>query len=61
MTPHLTDLSLVSANTALLAVPDVDDGFTVVRNPTQILSYTSIIASIGSIIIGLLLNRHVCL
>jgi hypothetical protein len=50
---------LLSANTALLAVPDVDTGFQGNRNPVQILSYTSIISSVGSIILGLLLMRQV--
>jgi hypothetical protein len=49
----------VSSNTALLAVPDVDDTFVVQRTAVQILSYVSIITSIGSIVVGLLLMRLV--
>jgi hypothetical protein len=49
----------VASNTALLAVPDVDTSFVVDRNPVQILSYFSIVTSIGSIVVGLLLMRLV--
>jgi hypothetical protein len=56
---HITDLLSVSANTALLAVPDVDNEESLNRNSVQVLSYASIIASIGSIISGLLLIRLV--
>jgi hypothetical protein len=54
-----SSLGAVSSNTALLAVPDVDDTFVVQRNAVQILSYVSIITSIGSIVVGLLLMRLV--
>jgi hypothetical protein len=49
----------VASNTALLAVPDVDSSFVVDRNLVQILSYFSILTSIGSIVVGLLLMRLV--
>jgi hypothetical protein len=52
-------LHLVSANMALLAIPDVDNNFIVSRNSVQILGYTSTISSIGSIVSGLLLYRYV--
>jgi hypothetical protein len=55
------NFSTVSANGALLAVPDVDNVPTVNRNAVQILSYASITASIGSVVIGLLLIRSVAL
>jgi hypothetical protein len=53
---------LLAANTALLAVPSVDSGSNNKhRSATQIISYTSIVASIGSVIIGLLLIWYVLL
>jgi hypothetical protein len=52
-------VDVVASNTALLAVPDVDSSFVVDRNPVQILSYFSILTSIGSIVVGLLLLRLV--
>ncbi|KAI0918570.1 hypothetical protein AcV5_002523 [Taiwanofungus camphoratus] len=48
---------LLNANVAFLTVPDVDPGKGP-RTSAQIASFVSIIASIGSIIIGLLLVRH---
>lgn len=48
----------LAANTALLAVPTVDDHFTSSRTPVQILSYVSTLSSAGSIIAGLLLERQ---
>jgi hypothetical protein len=50
---------LLSSNTALLAVPDVDNGFQKDRNPVQILCYASIIMGSASIILGLLLIKYV--
>jgi hypothetical protein len=50
---------LLSANTALLAVPDVDNGFQRDRNAVQILCYASIIMGSASIILGLLLIKYV--
>ncbi|KAK0480597.1 hypothetical protein IW261DRAFT_1473473 [Armillaria novae-zelandiae] len=49
---------LLNANVALLAIQSVDDSSDKAgRSPAQISSYISIIASIGSIILGLLLIR----
>ncbi|CAL1699558.1 unnamed protein product [Somion occarium] len=48
---------LLNANVAFLAIPSVDEG-NGIRTPSQIASYISIVASIGSIIIGLLLVRQ---
>ncbi|KAK0495876.1 hypothetical protein EDD18DRAFT_221842 [Armillaria luteobubalina] len=49
---------LLNANVAFLAIQSVDDSSTKEgRSPAQISSYISIIASIGSIILGLLLIR----
>jgi hypothetical protein len=50
---------LLSSNTALLAVPDVDNGFQKDRNLVQILCYASIIMGSASIILGLLLIKYV--
>jgi len=47
---------LLNANVAFLAIPSVDNGSNH-RTPSQIASYMSVVASIGSIITGLLLIR----
>jgi hypothetical protein len=49
----------VAVNTAVLAIPSVDNGFTSSRTPVQVLCYASILASVGSIILGLLVARFV--
>ncbi|KAH8101122.1 hypothetical protein BXZ70DRAFT_110008 [Cristinia sonorae] len=48
---------LLNANVAFLAIPSVDLGPDV-RSPPQIISYISVIAGVGCIIIGLLLVRQ---
>ena len=48
---------LLNANVAFLAIPSVDTG-PYVRDASQIVSYISVIASIGSVITGLLLIRQ---
>ncbi len=49
---------MLNANVAFLAIQSVDDSSDKEgRSPAQIFSYISIIASIGSIILGLLLIR----
>jgi len=54
---------LLNANVAFLAIPSVDpssnnDTHTYSRTPSQIASYLSVIAAVGSIITGLLLIRQ---
>jgi len=48
---------LLNANVAFLAIPSVDPGERN-RSPTQLASYLSIVASIGSVVTGLLLLRQ---
>ncbi|CDO70476.1 hypothetical protein BN946_scf184569.g19 [Trametes cinnabarina] len=48
---------LLNANVAFLAIPSVDDGSSHLT-PPQISSYLSIVASVGSILLGLLLIRQ---
>jgi len=48
---------LLNANVAFLAIPSVDPGEHV-RTPAQLASYLSIIASVGSVVTGLLLLRQ---
>ena len=48
---------LLIANVAFLAIPSVDSGDRS-RSPGQLISYLSVITSIGSIVMGLLLLRH---
>jgi hypothetical protein len=49
---------LLNANVAFLALPSVDSG-THNRTPVQLANYLSIVASLGTIVIGLLLlHRH---
>lgn len=49
---------VLNANVAFLAIQSVDIEMNPYRSPAQILSYLSIIANIGSIIIGLFLKRQ---
>jgi hypothetical protein len=54
---------LLNANVAFLAIPSVDPGANgntgnTDRTPSQIASYLSVIAAVGSIITGLLLIRQ---
>ncbi|KAG5635306.1 hypothetical protein H0H81_011766 [Sphagnurus paluster] len=49
---------LLNANVAFLAIQSVDENHTDSRSLAQIASYTSIAASLGSIILGLLLVRQ---
>ncbi|KAF8155641.1 hypothetical protein B0H34DRAFT_808691 [Crassisporium funariophilum] len=49
---------LLNANVAFLAIQSVDIDHNPYRSPAQISSYLSVIASIGSIILGLLLVRQ---
>lgn len=49
---------MLNANVAFLAIQSIDNIGTHVRSPTQIASYVSMIASIGSIVLGLLLSRQ---
>ncbi|EDR08221.1 uncharacterized protein LACBIDRAFT_327273 [Laccaria bicolor S238N-H82] len=49
---------ILNANVAFLAIQSIDDSAPPYRSPTQVASYLSIIASIGSIILGLLLVRQ---
>lgn len=54
-----TSTILLNVNVAFLAIQSVDDTSTKEgRSPAQISSYVSIVASIGSIILGLLLTRQ---
>jgi len=48
---------LLNANVAFLAIPSVDPGDRN-RSPTQLASYLSIVASVGSVVTGLLLLRQ---
>jgi len=48
---------LLNANVAFLAIPSVDPGDRD-RSPAQLASYLSIVASVGSVVTGLLLLRH---
>ena len=49
---------LLTANVAFLAIPSVDQGNST-RTPTQLASYFSIVASIGSTVIGMMLiQKH---
>ncbi|KAI3600410.1 hypothetical protein WG66_001700 [Moniliophthora roreri] len=49
---------VLNANVALLAIQSVDESSAMpARSPAQITSYLSVIASVGSIVIGLLLTR----
>ena len=49
---------LLNANVAFLAIPSVDPGYGTHRTPAQLASYLSVVASIGSIVTGLLLQRQ---
>lgn len=49
---------MLNANVAFLAIQSVDIDRNPYRSPAQISSYLSIIANIGSIILGLLLVRQ---
>ena len=49
---------MLNANVAFLATQSIDDSVSPYRSPTQVASYLSIIASIGSIILGLLLVQQ---
>ena len=49
---------MLNANVAFLSIQSVDTNSYPYRSPTQISSYCSITASIGSIIIGLILVRQ---
>ncbi|KAF5379211.1 hypothetical protein D9615_005889 [Tricholomella constricta] len=49
---------LLNANVAFLAIQSVDENHENARSPAQIASYASIAASIGTIILGLLLVRQ---
>ncbi|EGO29770.1 hypothetical protein SERLADRAFT_458015 [Serpula lacrymans var. lacrymans S7.9] len=55
---------LLNANVGFLAIQTVDNGSNigtnndVTRSPTQVASYLSLVASAGSIILGLVLLRH---
>ena len=48
---------LLNANVAFLAIPSVDLG-NHIRTPVQLASYLSVIASVGSVVTGLLLLRQ---
>ncbi|EEB99584.1 hypothetical protein MPER_00712 [Moniliophthora perniciosa FA553] len=49
---------ILNANVAFLAIQSVDENsVTPARSAAQITSYLSVIASLGSIVIGLLLTR----
>lgn len=48
---------LLVANVAFLAIPSIDSGDPI-RTPAQLASYFSVIASIGSVVMGLLLLRQ---
>ena len=48
---------ILNANVAFLALPSVDSGDGI-RTPSQVVSDISVIASIGGILIGLLLVRQ---
>lgn len=48
---------MLNANVAFLAIQSIDDVDPPTRRPAQIMSYLSAIASLGSIIIGLLLIK----
>lgn len=48
---------LLTANMAFLAIPGVGPGNNT-RTLTQIVSYTSIVTSLGCLVIGLVLIRH---
>jgi hypothetical protein len=48
---------LLIVNVAFLAIPSVDPGDST-RSPAQLISYLSVITSIGSIVMGLLLLRQ---
>ena len=51
---------MLNANVAFLAIPSVDNGTDAsFRSPTQLASYFSIVASVGSIILALLLSRQI--
>jgi len=49
---------MLNANVAFLAIQSVDSSEGPYRSPAQISSYMSVVASIGSIILGLLLIRQ---
>jgi hypothetical protein len=49
---------MLNANVAFLAIQTVDVNNHPYRSPAQISSYLSIIANIGSIVLGLLLMRQ---
>lgn len=49
---------LLNANVAWLAIQSIDIDRNPYRSPIQVASYLSIVASIGSIILGLLLMRQ---
>jgi len=54
----LNSTVMLNANVAFLSIQSVDTNSEPYRSPTQISSYCSITASIGSIIIGLILVRQ---
>ncbi|KAK0212632.1 hypothetical protein DFS33DRAFT_49498 [Desarmillaria ectypa] len=50
---------LLNANVAFLAIPSVDESMQRYRGSvTQVLSYLSVISSLGSILVGLLMGRY---
>lgn len=49
---------LLAVNTAVLAIPTVDNGFQSYRSPVQIFCYVSILCSVATIILGLLVSRQ---
>lgn len=53
---------MLSVNVGFLAIPGIvptnNNNTTLPPNPSQIISYLSLIASVGSIVVGLLLVRH---
>jgi hypothetical protein len=49
---------MLNANLAFLAIQNVDVNENSDRSSAQIFSYLSVIANIGSIVLGLLLMRH---
>ncbi|KAH7914526.1 hypothetical protein BJ138DRAFT_1079243 [Hygrophoropsis aurantiaca] len=49
---------VLNANVAFLAVPGVDLGTGGTQSPAQVASYISIVASVGAVILGLLLVRQ---
>ena len=56
--PILQATVMLNANVAFLAIQSVDGNPDSYRSPAQISSYLSVIANVGSIILGLLLMRQ---